>query len=191
MPRHSFDLKFLDVSPCAGLSLAYGGFLWGLAGPLTAVISAGLAMVMLVIAVIDARHFVIPNMLSLPAIPAGVLAAIVCLPGEWASIALEHAGAALLAGFALLALRWLYFTARGAMGLGMGDIKLAAAAGAWLGLAPLAMTLALASLSALITVLLRARLSSGGELSAQTRIPFGTFIAPAILIMWLLQFLQL
>ena len=81
------------------------------------------------LAVIDHRHFLLPDVLTLPLIPAGLAVAWrstrpCCRTTSWArSRALRRSP---LIGFA-------YRRLRGREGLGLGDAKLLAAAGAWLG----------------------------------------------------------
>lgn len=137
---------------------------------------------MLAIAAIDAERFIIPDWLSLPTIPAGLAYA-------WANDAapparlLEHLIAMTLGGLALYLIREAYFRYRAREGLGLGDVKLALAAGAWTGLAGLGHVLLLASILAICCVLaLNAR--NLAALKAATPIAFGVFLAPAIWIVW-------
>ncbi len=154
--------------------------------PLLALVSCALGWTMLAIAVADARHFIVPDVLSLPAIPAGLLAAPLLDATRAPSVLmLEHVGAALLGAGALFAIRQLYEVLRGREGLGLGDVKLAAAAGAWTGLAGLGHVLLLACVLALGAVLLtHVRRPSG--LRASTAIAFGVFLAPSIWLVWCL-----
>jgi leader peptidase (prepilin peptidase)/N-methyltransferase len=78
---------------------------------------------------------------------------------------------------------WSYRRLRGQEGLGMGDAKLAAAAGAWLGLAPLPSVLLLASVAGILWIAIASSLSGRAELSK--RIPFGVPLAAAVWIVWL------
>ena len=66
-------------------------------------------------------------------------------------------------------------------GLGFGDVKLAAAVGAWLPLEAIPLCFALAAAAALTAVMF-ARLR-GEAISESTKIPFGTFLCPAL---WLI-----
>ncbi len=144
---------------------------------LTGILVAGVALVTL----IDLRHMIIPDVLSLPLIPLGLLAnALAFGEMDWQEPLLDGALAAAVAGAVLYGLRLAYFHFRGIEGLGLGDVKLAAAAGAWVGLALLPATCLAASLSALAAVGL-----SRKRASAQTAIPFGSFIAPSIAAVWL------
>ena len=66
-------------------------------------------------------------------------------------------------------------SSRGRPGLGLGDAKLLAAAGAWLGMQALPSVLLLACGSALLGLLIRGWRT--GSLSATSRVPFGPFLA--------------
>ena len=72
------------------------------------------------------------------------------------------------------------------MGLGLGDVKLAAVAGAWTGLAGLANVWLFACIAAIGFVLFQ-RLAGANTISRETRIAFGAFLAPAIWAVWALQ----
>lgn len=149
-----------------------------------ALASLGLAAVMLRIATIDAEQFRIPDTLSLPAIPAGLLASgWVLHPDRTALIEASHLAGAALGGAVLWLLAWGYRRKRGFDGLGLGDVKLAAAAGAWVGAELLSIVLLLAALSALVWIVCRSALR-GEQISPSTRVPFGTFLAPSIWTTW-------
>jgi prepilin signal peptidase PulO-like enzyme (type II secretory pathway) len=63
-------------------------------------------------------------------------------------------------------------------GLGFGDVKLAAAVGAWLPLESIPLCFALATCAALVAVMLR-RLR-GESIDATAKLPFGAFLCPAL-----------
>ena len=67
--------------------------------------------------------------------------------------------------------------------LGLGDVKLVGASAVLVGPWGVAMQLMLASLAAILFAALRAR-RKGRRLRASARIPFGTFLAPAAVIVW-------
>lgn len=138
-----------------------------------------LGWVLLALATIDFRHFVLPDFLTIPLLGAGLFVAWVRDP---ASLADHAIGAA--AGFLFVAaLRRIYWSMRGREGIGLGDAKLLAGAGAWLSWAGLPSVVLLASLSGLTVALLhRIR---GGRLDLSDRVPFGTFLCVAIWIVWL------
>jgi leader peptidase (prepilin peptidase)/N-methyltransferase len=85
-------------------------------------------------------------------------------------------GAAIGAIFWLL--RRLYFAFRKIQGLGLGDVKFLAAAGIWVGVMGLPMLLQVLTALACAAVL---RLS-GRQLTAQTSMSFGPFLAIGLLI---------
>jgi leader peptidase (prepilin peptidase)/N-methyltransferase len=149
-------------------------------------LAAGLALVMLAIAVIDGRSFIIPNGLNAAGGALAILHAAAQDPGTM----LQAVAMAALRGFALalifLALRWGYARFRGRQGLGLGDVKLAFVAGAWLDWSMIPIAIQLAAFAALSGYLLQ-RLVLGRSLSATRRMPFGLFFAPAIWICWLLE----
>ena len=84
----------------------------------------------------------------------------------------------------LRATAWAYRRLRGIEGLGGGDAKLLAAAGAWVGAAALPSVLLGAACAALIAV---AGLAiAGTRLSRRSALPFGPFLALATWAVWLL-----
>ena len=93
--------------------------------------------------------------------------------------------AALAAGLFLL-VRIAYRRLRGRDGLGLGDVKLAGAAGAWLSLQMLPISIEIAAITALAAYVFRQR-KRARVLRAAGRIPFGAFFAPAIWLGWMLD----
>ena len=130
--------------------------------------------------------FLIPDAVSLPAILAGLAAA------GWAGAdagfdkLASHALAAILAAALFMAIRAFYGWWRGIEGIGLGDVKLAAAAGAWLGLEGLGPALLIACAGALLVVGVQSA-ARRQAVHGQMAIPFGTFIAPAVALTWLGQ----
>ncbi|WP_421693559.1 prepilin peptidase [Aestuariivirga sp.] len=178
-------------SLAAALAVMGAGLL--LLPPAAALATAALAFAMVLITLTDIRHFIIPDVVSLPAIPIGILAnAAVFTPEDWSQGVIESIWGLVLAGGTFFLLRAFYFWLRGVEGLGLGDVKLAAVAGAWLGPALLPPACFVASLAAICVVLLRALVSGGmASLQSQARLPFGSFIAPTIFIFWMYKILEL
>ena len=149
-------------------------------------LAAGLAIVMLAIAVIDWRTFTIPDWLNITGAGLGIAYAAVRQPDAM----LEVTAMAVLRGTVLalifFALRYGYAKWRGRQGLGLGDVKLAFVAGAWLDWLTIPLAIQLAAFAALSAYLVR-QLVSGQSMSATNRMPFGLFLAPAIWICWLLE----
>ncbi|MEO5619890.1 MAG: A24 family peptidase [Cypionkella sp.] len=111
----------------------------------------GLSITLLAISVIDIRTLRIPDFLSLPLIGVGLGIAINGTNNFGADY---FAGA--IVGFLLFAgLGEVYFRLRRVDGLGLGDAKLFAAAGAWLGWTYLPLVLLLAASGGLMNALLR------------------------------------
>jgi leader peptidase (prepilin peptidase)/N-methyltransferase len=179
-----FELRRWEVGVCAILGIAAAGALAVVTTAVTAVATGYLVFTMLLVTIIDSRHYVIPDVLSLPAIPIGLLAASWTLPDSIETILFDQILAAFVSSSTLFVIRILYRRLRGAEGLGLGDVKLAAAAGAWVGLQALPMTGLLATGAALITILVSNATKRKASIGLKTAIPFGSFIAPAIIVVW-------
>lgn len=134
-----------------------------------------LAVMLLVIAAIDFRTFRIPDWLSLPLIAAGLLRAI-ALGEAWPS----HVIGAGVGYISLAVFGALYFRLRGRDGLGLGDAKLFAAAGAWLGWQALPLVLTVAAVAGLAFALVTRR-------HPAAQLAFGPWLALALWVGWLLR----
>ena len=148
------------------------------AGPiLAATLVLGWALV--ASAAVDLVSFRLPDPLTLPLLVSG-LALSFLLPG---APVLEHvAGAA--AGYGLLAaLGWIFERLRGTQGIGLGDAKLLAAAGAWLGWRPLPSVLLVACAAAFIWIGIG--VVRRGRAALRDRVAFGGPLCFAIWIVWL------
>lgn len=129
---------------------------------------------------IDLRSWLLPDLLTLPLIIAGLAVAAALYPDQLTDRAL---GAA-LGYLTLAAVAALYRAARGRDGLGGGDAKLLAASGAWLGAGALPLVILSAALMALAAAAcLR---FAGIRLGLRSALPFGPFLALAIWGLWLL-----
>lgn len=147
--------------------------------------AVALLAVLVPIAVIDLRAMIIPDRLTL---------ALAALGLAWQALTLRALplgailfSAALLAGFLLL--RALHFRLRGVTGLGLGDVKMAGAAGLWFSPWNLPLFLFSASFSALVFVLVchLAGARAGSGIDKGARIPFGPFIAAGLFLTWTLE----
>jgi leader peptidase (prepilin peptidase) / N-methyltransferase len=149
-------------------------------------LGVGLAELMLAIAIIDWRHFLIPDRLSAAAFVLGLAHAWWQDPQDLVvALATALARGAVLA-IAFWALRFCYRHIRGREGLGFGDVKLAGVAGVWLGWPMLPLVVELAAVAALMFYGLR-QVIQKKELSATSRLPFGTFLAMAIWLTWVFE----
>ena len=172
-----------SAPPRAAMSVAVVavfGWAWAVTPPgLVLTLSLVLGWTLLTLAIVDARAFRLPDSLTLPLLGAG-LAAAFALPG--APIVDRLAGAAV--GYGVLAvIGWAFWRLRGEEGLGLGDAKLLAAAGAWLGWRPLPSMLIVACLLALAWIAIRA--VARGRASLREKIAFGAPLCLAIWIVWL------
>ena len=134
---------------------------------------------LLVLGWIDMRRWVLPDALTLPLILAGLAAAWLFAPGEL----LDRAVGAACGFLFLWAISALYRRWRGRDGLGLGDAKLFAAAGAWVGASGLPSVLFGGALAALAAAGCLA--ATGRHLDRFSALPFGPFLALAIWIVWL------
>jgi leader peptidase (prepilin peptidase) / N-methyltransferase len=160
-----------------GVSLAVSPNLEGAFG-------AALALLMLAVAVSDARQFLVPNALTAPAFVLGLLAAAVFDAKPVVAALTVCLLRALAAALPFLALMVVYQALRGRPGLGLGDVKLAAVAGAWLDWFTIAWVIEAAAVAALVAFAVW-RYLLHRPVTAVTRLPFGLFFAPAIWIGWI------
>ena len=134
---------------------------------------------LLALAWIDWRWMLLPDLLTLPLILAGLLVTWWVQPAAVPT----HAAAAVLGYLALCGIAWAYRLFRGHDGVGLGDAKLLAAAGAWLGPAALPWVVAFSALLGIAVAGVFAL--SGRRVTTDTALPFGTFLAAAVWLMWL------
>jgi leader peptidase (prepilin peptidase)/N-methyltransferase len=126
--------------------------------------------VMLVCSVIDLYHQIIPDVLSLPMIALSPLVAAIHPELTLMSSVIG----ALLGGGILYAVAWLYYLVRREYGLGMGDVKLLAAIGGWLGWQAILPTILMASVLGAVVGIFLILLTKKATLT--TAIPFGPFL---------------
>jgi leader peptidase (prepilin peptidase) / N-methyltransferase len=174
--RAAFSIALI-VAVAASLLVADGpeGFLGAL-----------LAALMLAIAIMDGTRYIIPDELTATAMGLALLrAGTIGTEADWRAVAgaALRAAAVALPFFALMIgyRRW-----RGRDGIGLGDVKLAAVAGAWLNLVTVFAAIELATLSALGTYVVIGAINKR-PLKVNAFLPFGAFLAPAIWIGWLVE----
>jgi leader peptidase (prepilin peptidase) / N-methyltransferase len=141
-----------------------------------------LCLACLLLARIDLRHGIIPDWLNLAIATIGLARAGI-LDG-W-PMALSAAAEGILTGAIVWLLRWLYFRLRQRQGLGLGDVKLLAAAAIWVGIAGVPMLLLIASLTALAAAGVLHLACE--KLTRQSALPFGPFLALGLLATLALQ----
>ena len=124
---------------------------------------------LIVLFAIDLEHHLLPNAITLPGIIVGIVFSFFAEPGWRASLIGVLVGGGVLFGVAEV-----YYRVRHEEGLGMGDVKMLAMVGAFLGWKLTLLTLMLASLSGTVIGLLLIVSGKGGMKYA---LPFGTFLA--------------
>ena len=129
---------------------------------------------MIVLFAIDIQHRILPNIITLPGVAVGVAASFLFEPGWLASLIGVAAG-----GGALWAVGEAYFRIRGEEGMGMGDVKMLAMIGAFLGWQLMLVTLLIASLTGSVFGGAMILLNRG---SMKYALPLGSFLAAGALI---------
>lgn len=127
------------------------------------------ACALIVLFAIDLRHRILPNVITLPGTAAGFVASLFLPPGWVSSLMGIVAG-----GGVLFAIAEIYYRTRGREGLGMGDVKMLAMIGAFLGWPHMLLSLVVASFSGSLVGLVLIASRRGGM---QAALPFGTFLA--------------
>jgi len=163
------------------IELSAGVLLWILARrvehPVLLVPHGAFLLALLAVAWIDLDTRTIPDVLTIPGVGLGIAASLFGPPGIQAALV-----GALVGGASLLLVGYAYERATGVPGMGGGDVKLAAMMGAFLGAWGVFGAIFLASLAGSIFGML---LIARGQGSRRTAIPFGTFLAPAAMVLLL------
>jgi leader peptidase (prepilin peptidase) / N-methyltransferase len=133
-----------------------------------------LAGTLIVLFMIDLEHQILPNAITLPGIVIGFLFSLVAPPGPLDSLLGILVGAGVLYAIAAG-----YYLVRREEGMGMGDVKMLAMIGAFLGWRAVLLTLVLSSFAgALVGIALLAFKREG----LRYALPFGTFLAMGALV---------
>jgi leader peptidase (prepilin peptidase)/N-methyltransferase len=124
---------------------------------------------LIVLFAIDLEHQLLPNVITLPGIAIGFAFSLLTGPG-WLSSLIGIA----VGGGILFAIAEAYYRVRKEEGLGMGDVKMLAMIGAFLGWPATLMTLMMGSIAGSVVGVLLIALRRGDMKYA---LPFGTFLA--------------
>lgn len=172
MTRREIALVGLSVLAVSAWAVAVmtGWLLWA---------SLAFGWTLVALATVDLRSQLLPDALTLPLIPSGLAVAYAVDPASLA----DHAIAAAVgyAGFA--ALRWAHMRIRRREGLGLGDCKFLAGAGAWVAWPGLPSVVLIAAVGALAVVLPRAL--AGHRILPDRRMAFGPYLCLGAWIVWL------
>jgi leader peptidase (prepilin peptidase) / N-methyltransferase len=138
-----------------------------------------LGWILLALSMVDFLALRLPDVLTLPLAAAGLLISLLLPEGR----PLTHLIGAAAGFFALYAIARVYSSVRRREGLGLGDAKLAAAAGAWLGwqLLPFVVLIACAAGFVWLGIAVMFR----GRAALREEIAFGVPLCLAIWLVWL------
>jgi leader peptidase (prepilin peptidase) / N-methyltransferase len=124
---------------------------------------------LIVLFAIDLEHHLLPNLITLPGILVGFAFSLFTEPGWMSSLI-----GIVIGGGVLYAIAEVYYRVRHEEGLGMGDVKMLAMVGAFLGWKLTLVTLMMASFSGSIVGVTMIAMRRG---SMKYALPFGTFLA--------------
>lgn len=147
--------------------------------PQSAWVNCALGWILLTLAWIDASCLVLPDLLTLPLVLAGLGVTVATMPDA----VFSHALGAAVGYLALRSIALAYRALRHREGLGGGDAKLLSAAGAWLGVGTLPLLVMIAAMTALACACVAG--IAGRSMRATTAVPFGPFLAAAFWLLWL------
>lgn len=158
--------------------IAYsGGILqWDYGNVIRAFHAATFCCILLVCSGIDWRHMIIPDVISLPMIALTPLVVMIHPDLDWTSGLVG----VLAGGLSLYAIAWLYWLVRKEVGMGMGDVKLLAGIGGWLGYQSIIPTIFYGSIMGAAGGLLVMVFTK--RLNFKSAVPFGPFLAAGAII---------
>ncbi len=171
--RTSISMRYPLIEVATGIAFAAQGVM---VGDDLLLLASRLVLTALLIALFgtDLETQRLPNALTYPGIVAGLAFSTVLPLGIVSSVM----GALLGAGI-LLGIRWLWLAIKKVDAMGLGDVKMLAMVGAFLGWEQVWLVLLLASVTGAVLGVI---LASAGGRSMQSRLPFGTFLAIAAFI---------
>ena len=138
--------------------------------PMDIFVAGAFCAAMIVLAMIDLEHYLLPDVITKPGIVAGLM---VQYWVSWSTLTDAVLGALLGAGV-LAALTWGWYWWKGVHGMGFGDIKMLAMVGAFLGWKGVVATLLIGSLTGSVVGLAQI---FRGRMALKSKLPFGVFLA--------------
>lgn len=170
----SFENQFLLANPVAGLVAAAGKLIF--------------CWLLVALALLDMEHLWLPDWLTFPGIVLGLIVNLIQIAAVPGSLVVKGGpisgvvylvlSAVAAAGLVLL-IRGVYWLVRRREGIGLGDAKLMAMLGAWLGLPgallAFAIGVGLGAVTALVLLAVPAA-RRGPQTWALTKLPLGTFL---------------
>ena len=165
-----FSEAYQHVGAMIAGAVALAALALALGPSLQLLLASVFALSLLTLALIDARLYVLPDLITLPLMWLGLL---INTQEHFAPVAAAVLGA-IIGYLSLWTIYWLYKLLRNKEGMGYGDFKLSAAIGAWLGWQAMPSVVLVAALTALCTA---AVLLLAGRLRIEQPMPFGPFLA--------------
>ena len=171
--RTPISLMYPAVEAVTAICFVAQGVFFGDNLPLLAARLLFTAM-LIVLFCTDLETMRLPNVITYPGIVIGLALSLFLPPGIVASVIGAAVGAAIP-----WTIRWVWYQMKGVEAMGLGDVKMLAMIGAFLGWKQVWVVLFIASLTGAIVgiIILRSR---GRSLAS--RMPFGTFLAVAALL---------
>jgi len=130
---------------------------------------------LLTISIIDINHKIIPDIITIPGILFGLIAGSYLVGLKDSSLGL------LVGGSIFLIISEIYYHIRGRIGMGGGDIKFIAAAGALVGVQQIVLIVFISSFMGSLVGLVGL---AGKKVNALSKIPFGPFLSGGTLIVY-------
>jgi len=165
--RQPISIRYPIVEALTAAMFAGAAWYYGPSILLVSRLLFGCALIVLF--AIDLEHHLLPNAITLPGILIGFVFSLVTDPGWQASLIGIVCGGGLL-----YAIAEAYYRIRHEEGLGMGDVKMLAMIGAFIGWQLTLLTLVVASLVGSVVGM---GLIATGRGSMKYALPFGTFLA--------------
>ena len=169
----SISLLYPIVEVSTALLLLTGFIQFGMS--MKFAIFCAIGPTLLTVAIIDIKHKIIPDTITLPGIIFGIVAGSYLFGLKESLLGLISGG-----GIFLLSSE-IYYQVRGRVGMGGGDIKFIAAVGALLGLKQVLLVIFLSAFIGSVVGLIGL---IGKKLDAMSQIPFGPFLAVGTLIVY-------
>jgi len=176
----------LDLRPNPAILIGAGGALTLISAAFLpwpfAIASTVLGVLMIDCADVGSGTFLLPDTVTFGAAVAGLRSAPLLDPTDPWLAGVSATARAIGCAAVLALLRSGYAQIRRREGLGFGDVKLAAAVGAWLPLDVVPLCFALATSTALVNILIAHW--RGHTIECATRLPFGAFLCPSLWVMY-------
>ncbi len=171
--REPISARYPLVEAAVGVLFGAAVYRWGISWTTLSSVIFGSAM--LVLALIDYDFKILPNAITLPGVVVGFALSFVDPRILW-----QDSGIGVVVGGGLLyGVAWAYLTLRGQQGMGMGDVKMIAMIGAFVGWQGALLTIFLGSMfGSLVGITLMKIKGRRWDYA----LPFGTFLAVAAVI---------